>query len=144
MVWLKPWLAGDGPCSYSSGPCCLVLFKRGKLKEALEPLKKAAEHMKSELERRGSAPDATIFEHLGDVYFQLQQLEQASDAWRQAAKAAAQVIPPDKRLTEIRKKIESLEKLGPVPKPAADRTSPGWSSPIRRPSPPQFPNPRPG
>ena len=66
-----------------------VLFKRGKVKEALEPLKKAAEQMKSETERRGASPDATILEHLGDVYFQLQQLDQASDAWRQAAKAAA-------------------------------------------------------
>ena len=37
-------------------------------------------------------------------------------------KAAAQAVPPDKRLPEIRKKIESLEKLGPIPKPAADRT----------------------
>ena len=35
-----------------------------------------------------------------------------SDAWRQAAKAAAQAIPPDKRLPEIRKKIESLGKTG--------------------------------
>jgi tetratricopeptide (TPR) repeat protein len=99
-----------------------VLFKRGKVKEALEPLKKASEQMKSDVERRGTGPDCTILEHLGDVYFQLQQLDQASDSWRQAAKAAAQSIPPDKRLTEIRKKIESLEKLGPVPKPAADRT----------------------
>ena len=68
------------------------------------------------------APTATILEHLGDVYFQLQQLDQASDAWRQAAKAAAQAVPPDKRLGEIRKKLESLEKLGPMPKPAAERT----------------------
>ena len=99
-----------------------VLFKRGKAKDALEPMKRAAEQMKAATEQLGAPPDATILEHLGDVYFQLQQLEQASDAWRQAAKAAAQVVPPDKRLPEIRKKIESLEKLGPVPKPAADRT----------------------
>jgi tetratricopeptide (TPR) repeat protein len=99
-----------------------VLFKRGKLKEALEPLKKAAEQMKSFVTQRGTTPDATILEHLGDVHFQLQQLDQASDAWRQAAKAAAQAVPPDKRLPEILKKIESLEKLGPAPKPAADRT----------------------
>ena len=99
-----------------------VLFKRGKIKEALEPLKKASEQMKSDIERRGTGPDSTILEHLGDVYFQLQQLERANDSWREAAKAAALTVPPDKRLIEIRKKIESLEKLGPVPKPAADRT----------------------
>ena len=34
-----------------------VLFKRGKVKEALEPLKKAAEQMKSEMEREGIGPD---------------------------------------------------------------------------------------
>ena len=32
-----------------------VLFKRGKVKEALEPLKKAAEQMKSEMEQAGIA-----------------------------------------------------------------------------------------
>jgi len=99
-----------------------VLFKRGKAKEALEPMKRAAERMKAEADQEGEAPDATILEHLGDVYFQLQQLVQASDAWRQAAQAAAQAVPPDKRLPEIRKKLESLEKLGPMPKPSSDRT----------------------
>ena len=99
-----------------------VLFKRGKVKEALEPLKKAAEQMKSEMERQGVGPDATILEHLGDVYFQLQQLDKAEDSWRQAAKAAAEAVPPDKRLAEIRKKIESLEKLGPMPKPRRTNT----------------------
>jgi tetratricopeptide (TPR) repeat protein len=99
-----------------------VLFKRGKVKEALEPLKKAAEQMKSEMERLGASPDSTILEHLGDVYFQLQQLGHANDAWRQAAQAAAVAVPPDKRLPEIKKKLESLEKLGPTPKPTAERT----------------------
>ena len=99
-----------------------VLFKRGKLKEALEPMRKAAEQMKVYMEQKGSGPDATIYEHLGDIYFQLQQLEKASDAWREAAKAAAAAVPADKRLTEIRKKLETLEKLGPMPKPSSDRT----------------------
>jgi len=99
-----------------------VLFKRGKAKEALEPLKKAVEIMKADTEQNGSNPDATILEHLGDVYFQLQQLDKASDAWRQAAKSAEQAIPPDKRLPEIRKKLDSLEQLGPIPKPSSNRT----------------------
>jgi len=99
-----------------------VLFKRGKAKEALETLKKAVERMKAETEQDGSAPDATILEHLGDVYFQLQQLDKAGDAWRQAAKSAEQAIPTDKRLPEIRKKLDSLEQLGPTPKPSTNRT----------------------
>jgi tetratricopeptide (TPR) repeat protein len=99
-----------------------VLFKRGKLKEALEPMQKAADQMKAEMERRGSNPDATIYEHLGDIYFQLQQLQKASGAWREAVKAAEAAVPTDKRLIEIRKKLETLEKLGPMPKQSSDRT----------------------
>ena len=99
-----------------------VLFKRGKFKEALEPLMKAAAQMKADAEQKGTGQDATIFEHLGDVYFQLQQLEQARSAWRQAEQVAAQNVPPDKRLAEIRKKLDSLAKLGPIPKPTAERT----------------------
>jgi tetratricopeptide (TPR) repeat protein len=99
-----------------------VLFKRGKPKEALEALKQAVEKMKADTEQDGTAPDATILEHLGDVYFQLQQLDKASEAWRQAAKSAEAAIPPDKRLLEIRKKLDSLEQLGPIPKPSSNRT----------------------
>jgi tetratricopeptide (TPR) repeat protein len=99
-----------------------VLFKRGKAKEALEALQKAVERMKAETEQDGTNPDATILEHLGDVLFQLQQLDKASDAWRQAARCAEQAIPPEKRLPEIRKKLESLEQLGPIPKPSSNRT----------------------
>jgi tetratricopeptide (TPR) repeat protein len=99
-----------------------VLFKRGKVKEAIEPLKKAAELMKAEIEQDGANPDATILEHLGDVYFQLQEIDKAGDAWRQAAHAAEATMPPDRRLAEIRKKIESLQKLGVIPRPASGRT----------------------
>ena len=107
-------IAWDGSCSSEA---------RSREASGAAARRRASEQMKSEgLSEGGLGPDCTILEHLGDVYFQLQQLDQASDAWRQAVKAAAQAIPPDKRLTEIRKKIESLEKLGPVPKPAAERT----------------------
>lgn len=88
-----------------------VLFKRGKVKEALEPLEKAAKQLSET-----SSSDATIFEHLGDVYFQLQDAAKAKSAWASAEKAAAKAVPPDKRLPEIRKKLQSLEKLGLIPK----------------------------
>jgi hypothetical protein len=78
--------------------------------------------MKADAEQDGSNPDATILEHLGDVFFHLKQLDKASDAWREAAKCAEQAIPPEKRLPEIRKKLESLEQLGPMPKPSSTRT----------------------
>jgi tetratricopeptide (TPR) repeat protein len=99
-----------------------VLFKRGKVQEALEPLEKAAEKMRDEVAQEGSLPDATILEHLGDVYFQLHDLRKAGEAWREAAKFAEQAVPAERRLPEIRKKLGSLEKLGPIPKSPSTRT----------------------
>ncbi len=98
-----------------------VLFKRGKAKEALEPMQRAVERMKSEVEQGGNA-DATVLEHLGDVYFQLHEVDKAVDVWKEAVIAAEQAVPPDKRLVEIRKKLASLEKLGSISKPTTSRT----------------------
>jgi tetratricopeptide (TPR) repeat protein len=94
-----------------------VLFKRGKVKEAVEPLEKAVQKL---AETAGS--DATIYEHLGDVYFQLGETDKAKQAWLSAEKAATKTTPPDKRLTEIRKKLDSLKKLGLAPRPATGHT----------------------
>jgi predicted negative regulator of RcsB-dependent stress response len=93
------------------------LFKQGKAKEAVEPLEKAVQKL-----TEVSSSDATIFEHLGDVYFQLQDNAKAKTAWQSAEKAALKANPPDKRLPEIRKKLESLDKLGKVPRPSAGKT----------------------
>ncbi len=92
-----------------------VLYKRGKYKEALEAMKKAAERMLVER----AEPDHTILEHLGDVYFQLQDVSSAENSWRQALKVAEQAVPPDKRAGELRKKLETLKKLGPRPRASA-------------------------
>jgi tetratricopeptide (TPR) repeat protein len=86
-----------------------VLFKRGKVKEAVEPLEKAS---------KGTETDATIHDHLGDVYFKLKQLDKAKAAWEQAEKIGAKATPPDKRVPEIRKKLESLKSL---PAPDTDK-----------------------
>ncbi len=99
-----------------------VLFKRGKAKEALEPMKRAVERMKSEAEQIGGSADATILDHLGDVYFQLQEVDKAVLVWKEAALAAEQAVPPDRRLSDIRKKLDSLEKLGSNSKPTTSRT----------------------
>jgi tetratricopeptide (TPR) repeat protein len=80
-----------------------VLFKRGKPKEAVEYLEKAVQDPNV---------DATICDHLGDVYFQLKQPAKARDAWKRAEQVAAKSRPPDKRLPEIRKKLGALSKLG--------------------------------
>ena len=87
-----------------------VLFKRGKAKEAVGHLEKAV--------TLPGGTDTTIQEHLGDVYFQLQRPDKAKAAWKAAEAVAAKATPADKRLAEIRKKIDSLEKLGDSPRPS--------------------------
>lgn len=99
-----------------------VLFKRGKAKEALEPMKKAVERMKADAEQEGDNLDATLFEHLGDIYFQLQEIDKAAEAWRQARIVGERAVPPEKRLPEIKKKLESLEKMDPVARPSSRQT----------------------
>jgi tetratricopeptide (TPR) repeat protein len=93
-----------------------VLFKQGKVKEALEPLKRAVELQEEEERTRGVPADATIREHLGDVYLQLQQIEEARRIWEEAERIAARSIPPDRRLPEIRKKLDSLRSLTATPR----------------------------
>jgi tetratricopeptide (TPR) repeat protein len=99
-----------------------VLFKRGKIQEALQSLMKAAERMKPERDELGLGDDPTIFEHLGDVYFQLHEFDKAEDSWRKALKAAEESVPPDRRTPEIKKKLVSLRKLGPTPKPSSSQS----------------------
>ena len=65
-----------------------VLFKRGKAKEAVDPLEKA---IKAQIET--IATDATVYEHLGDVYFQLHQTDKAKEAWKSAEKVAVESKP---------------------------------------------------
>ncbi len=85
-----------------------VLFKRGKFEEALKPLEKA---------QADTRADSTIPDHLGDVYFQLQETTKAKAAWERALKLSAEAKPVDKRYAEIQKKIQSLQQFVPAPKP---------------------------
>jgi tetratricopeptide (TPR) repeat protein len=91
-----------------------VLFKRGKLEEAAELLVKAAKDPNT---------DATIHDHLGDVYFKLKDLPKAKAAWQAAEAAASKLNPPDRRLPEIRKKLESVSKLE-AQRPTSDGVNP--------------------
>jgi tetratricopeptide (TPR) repeat protein len=68
-----------------------VLFKLNKPKEALVPMLKAVEHT--------DEPDATLYDHLGDIYSALRQYDDARDAWSKSLKVEANV--------EIQKKIRS-------------------------------------
>lgn len=99
-----------------------VLFKRGKVKEALEPLQKAVDLQKLEEKKGAAPPDATIREHLGDVFLHLKDVDKAREIWLEAEKIAAKAVPPDKRLPEIRKKLDSLKQLGSLPKASTNQT----------------------
>jgi len=50
-----------------------VLFKQGKPKKALDYILKAVELTKE--------PDPTLFDHLGDIYAALNEMDKARDAW---------------------------------------------------------------
>ena len=53
-----------------------VLFKLKQPHEALGWLQKAVQHAKE--------PDPTLYDHLGDIYGDLRQLDKARDAWRKS------------------------------------------------------------
>jgi predicted Zn-dependent protease len=93
-----------------------VLFKRGKLEESLPYMEKAVANF------RGSEGDATLLDHLGDVYFQLKKFDQARETWKRAEASALKSTPPDKRVEEIRRKFKLLEQADS--RPAGDAKSP--------------------
>lgn len=99
-----------------------VLYRRGDIEQALEYLQKAV----AAIEAEDLPPDPTILDHLGDAYFKLQKIEEARDAWTRAEKAAAEAVPPDKKLTDIRKKLDAIDSLDPalLDKPAGAAPSP--------------------
>lgn len=90
-----------------------VLYRRGKIKEALEPLEKAAKQQ---------GTDATIFDHLGDVYFRLQEQAKARASWEKAEALMGKSTPPDKKLGDVRRKLDAL-KQQPAP-PNSSPTNP--------------------
>lgn len=73
-----------------------VLFRQGRVEEALPELEKAA----------ADEPDPTVLEHLGDAYWKLGRREEARSAWARAAKAYRQAGQPAKA-HPIEKKLEA-------------------------------------
>jgi tetratricopeptide (TPR) repeat protein len=53
-----------------------VVFKQGRVAEALPYMLRALEHM--------AEPDATLYEHLGDIHFELGNRAEALEAWRKS------------------------------------------------------------
>ena len=53
----------------------------------------------SEPSHMSEKPDATVYDHLGDIYAALEQLEKAREAWRKSLS-----VEPNE---EVRKKLEA-------------------------------------
>lgn len=85
-----------------------VLFKRGKLDEAIANLEKAARLKRS---------DATILDHLGDAYYRQGKTREARESWEAAEELLAKTEPPDKVLAKVREKLTAL---GEAPEPRPD------------------------
>lgn len=94
-----------------------VLFKRGKFEESLPYMEKAVANSGR------TEGDATLLDHLGDVYFQLKRLDKAREIWKRAEESALKSTPPDKRVEEIRRKFKLLEQAESHPG-AGDPKSP--------------------
>ncbi len=68
-----------------------VLFKMDKSKEALDYMLKALQNTEE--------PDATLYDHLGDIYSSLKQTDKARESWRKAL-----AIEPNQ---QIQKKLDA-------------------------------------
>ena len=81
-----------------------VLFRRGKLKEARRQLEKATA-------LPDGAEDPVVWDHLGDVYFRLEDDRRAVDAWSKALKLYEDGLRPkmDGRHKDIEQKLKQLE-----------------------------------
>src|SRR2546423_3850673 len=68
-----------------------VRFKLGRPKEALDPELKAVE--------LSEQPDATVYDHLGDIYAALKQRDKAREAWKKSVSLEAN--------EQVKKKLEA-------------------------------------
>ena len=79
-----------------------VLFKLNRPGEALPQALKAVEFSEE--------PDATVYDHLGDIYAALNQIEKAHEAWKKSVSLEAN--------DEVKKKLEGKSGAEPESKPA--------------------------
>jgi tetratricopeptide (TPR) repeat protein len=84
-----------------------VLFRRGRLDDALLWMEKAAG-------MSDGADDPVVWDHLGDVCFRRNEVDRARAAWEKAVHLyeSEQRRKPDDRFQEIRHKIELLKREG--------------------------------
>lgn len=76
-----------------------ILYKQGKYDKALEYIQKA-------IDANGINADGTVWEHLGDVYYKLNEVDKAVEAWKNAKEKGTDNIEIDKKIKD-RKLYES-------------------------------------
>jgi tetratricopeptide (TPR) repeat protein len=81
-----------------------ILFRRGKVKEALVELEKAAA-------MEGGKDDPVMWDHLGDVYMGLKEIGKAANSWRKSLTLYESPAkrPKDDRFKEIQHKLKVVE-----------------------------------
>ena len=80
-----------------------VLFKLGKVQEAIPYLEKA-------VQKSTGGGDETLYDHLGDAYDKAQQPAKALEAWKTALKHAKDAGRPDEKLIKkVEEKIKAKE-----------------------------------
>lgn len=87
-----------------------VLYKRGKYEEALTHMEKAI--------AEAGASDATLWEHLGDIYERLQKTDKAVEAWNKSLTSAQMDKRPDAKLVaRLTEKLKGRTQTNGQPKP---------------------------
>jgi tetratricopeptide (TPR) repeat protein len=70
-----------------------ILYKRGNYDKAREYIQKA-------IDKAGEHADATLYEHLGDIYFKLKEKDKAVESWRIAKQKGGGDPQLDKKINE--------------------------------------------
>jgi len=103
-----PPLAGAGPDADKDNAAYVdslgwVLFRRGRVNEALKELERAATLPEGE--------DPVIWDHLGDVYYRLEMHDRAQESWQRALHFYEQEKrrKMDQRYKDLRHKLKLLE-----------------------------------
>ena len=85
-----------------------VLFRKGKLAEARDWLEKASA-------LSGGAEDPTVWDHLGDVYYRMDESARARSAWEKALKLYDddRRARKEERRDEVKRKLKMMDSASP-------------------------------
>ncbi|MEW6516402.1 MAG: tetratricopeptide repeat protein [candidate division FCPU426 bacterium] len=95
--WVKRALALDPENPNYLDTLAWVQYQQGRYAKALETILSALKQYQA----RAEAVDPAVYEHLGDIYYQLENYQEASQAWQSALK-----LKPDNQ--QLRQKLRQL------------------------------------